>query len=901
MYSKKLDDVFAELSVTANGLTNAEALARQQKYGLNVLKAKKAISPIEIFIAQFKSFVVGILLVAVIISVILGEYLDSAVIGAILILNAVLGFVQEYRAGKAIEALKKLGSIKAKVLRDGKEVEIDAAELVPGDILMIEEGDKINADSRVTESINLETQEAALTGESTPVEKLECIIKEGSPIGDQKNMVFAGTIVTKGRGKAIVTSTGMNSQIGKIAKLISEAEEQLTPLQRKLADLGHYLGILTIIICIIVFAAGAIRTGEIATMFLAAVALAVAAIPEGLPIVVTICMSLGVQKMVKKNALIRKLSSVETLGSTTVICSDKTGTLTHNEMTVRKLYVNGEIMDVLGDGYEYTGEFLKDGKKIDGKTVKNIELLLRSGILCNDAEITKDASKEVNNQNSVIGDPTEGALIVSAEKLGLHKQELNSKFLRIKELPFDSKRKMMTTVHKDAGAKNRFISFTKGAPDVIVNHCTKIYMNGKIKKLDAKLKNKILASNELFAQNALRVLGFAFKQVQDGKSIAKKIGKFGEKELETDLIFLGLQGMIDPPRQEAKLAIEKCKTAGIKVIMITGDHKITAQAIGRELGLTGEVMTGEEIEKCADLSKVVESISIFARVSPEHKMKIVDALRKNGEVIAMTGDGVNDAPALKDADIGIAMGITGTDVAKEASAMILMDDNFASIVNAVEEGRNIYDNIKKFVNYLLSANFGEVLVLFTAMLIGFKDGGSIVVPLVAIQILWLNLVTDGLPALALGLDPETPGTMQRPPRKPNEQIISKNMTWNIIVIGILMCIAVLSLFKYGLSTSAIKGQTIAFTSLVMLEMVRVYMVRANYNLGFFSNKYLLGAILLSLMLHLSVVYVPFLQPIFDTVELSLIDWAYMIGASIIVLIIGAVANKLIIYWTMEHD
>ncbi|MBI2135702.1 calcium-translocating P-type ATPase, SERCA-type [Candidatus Woesearchaeota archaeon] len=897
MYFKKLNDVFAELNVTATGLTSTEVSSRLQKYGLNVLKAKKAISPFEIFVAQFKSFVVGILLVAVIISVVLGEYLDSAVIGAILVLNAVLGFVQEYKAGKAIEALKKLGSIKAKVLRDGKEVEVDASELVPGDILIIEEGDKISADSRIIEVISLETQEAALTGESTPVEKQECVIKEGSPLGDQKNMLFAGTVVTKGRGKAIVTSTGMNSQIGKIAALINDSEEQLTPLQKKLQELGSHLGVLTIIICIIVFAAGAIRTGEIATMFLAAVALAVAAIPEGLPIVVTICMSLGVQRMVKKNALIRKLSSVETLGSTTVICSDKTGTLTHNEMTVRKLYVNGDIIDITGDGYEFTGEFLDNGKKLDDKNLKNIELLLRSGILCNNAEITKDPYKEINNQNTVIGDPTEGALIVSAEKIGLHKHELNNRFERAKELPFDSKRKMMTTVHKEGTAKGKFISFTKGAPDIIVHQCTKIYLDGKIKKLDAKSKNKIIATNELFAQNALRVLGFAFKPVTNAKN-AKNLS---EKELEKDLIFLGLQGMIDPPRQEAKLAIEKCKTAGIKVIMITGDHKITAQAVGRELGLAGEVMTGEEIEKCPDLSKVVEGISIFARVSPEHKMKIVEALRKNGEVIAMTGDGVNDAPALKGADIGIAMGITGTDVAKEASAMILMDDNFASIVNAVEEGRNIYDNIKKFVNYLLSANFGEVLVLFMAMLIGFKDGGFIVVPLVAIQILWLNLVTDGLPALALGLDPETPGTMQRPPRKPNEQIISKNMTWNIIVIGTLICIAVLGMFKYGLAASAVKGQTMAFTSLVMLEMVRVYMVRANYKLSIFSNIYMVSAILISLLLQLAVVYIPMMQLIFDTVALSLVDWAFIVLASMFVLILGVIAHKIIVHYTHEHD
>jgi P-type Ca2+ transporter type 2C len=883
MYYKKLDVVFKELSSKENGLSKQEAKSRLEKYGLNQLKEEVKISAFQIFVSQFKSFVVYILIVALLVSGFLGEYLDAIVILAILVLNAVLGFFQEYNAGKAIAALKKMGSVKAKVFRNNEEVEIDASELVPGDVVLLEEGDKINADSRIFESVNLETQESALTGESTPVSKEDCVLKHGAAIADRKNMAFSGTIVTKGRGKAMIVSTGMNSQIGKIAKLIAKAEDQMTPLQKKLQVLGKQLGFLTIIVCLIVFGAGYWRTGNFVLMLLTAIALAVAAIPEGLPIIVTICMSLGVKRMIKKNALVRKLSSVETLGSTTVICSDKTGTLTHNQMTVKKLFVNDEIIDVSGDGCSFHGDFTLNGQKVDSKTTKNFELLLRAGILCNNSEI----SKGDDNCTSIIGDPTEGALIVTGEKSGLARKEQRKKFPRVKEFPFNSDRKLMSTVHK---VGKSYHVYTKGAPDVIVKHCNKIYVNGKIKKLDSNTKNRILSANDTFGHGALRVLGVAFKQVKNYKKVK-----------ENDLVFLGLQGMIDPPRAEAKEAIAKCKTAGIKVIMITGDHKITAQAIGNELGLKGHVMTGDEIDKCEDLSKVVETVSIFARVSPKHKMDIVEALRKNGEVIAMTGDGVNDAPALKDADIGIAMGKSGTEVAKEASAMVLMDDNFASIVNAVEEGRTIYDNIKKFVNYLLSANFGEVLVLFVATLIGFRDNGQVIVPLLAIQILWLNLVTDGFPALALGVDPGTPGTMRRPPRRPKEHIVSKNMVWNIVIVGILMCVAVLTLFKFGLSESAIKGQTMAFTSLVVLEMARVYMVRANYNLGLFSNKYLIVAILFSFMLQLGVVYIPWLQPIFDTVALGWMDWVYIFGSAFAVLIIGRVAYKIVSYYTEETD
>ena len=854
IYQKKIEDVFKELKTGYRGLSEEDAKSRLQEYGLNEIKEKKKSSPLKIFFSQFKNFIIGILAVAMIISLIIGETLDALVIGIILFLNAIMGFVQEYRAEKAIEALKKLASLKANVVRDNKRKDIDAINLVPGDIILLETGDKVPADSRLIEIVNLETQESSLTGESTPVTKELKILPEKTPIADQKNMVFSGTIVTKGRAKAIVVKTGMNSEIGKIATLIEEEESKLTPLQIKLKQLAKLLGLATILIVIIVFFAGILTGKDTLEMFIAAVSLAVAAIPEGLPAVVTISLALGVQRMVKRHALVRKLPSVETLGSTTVICTDKTGTLTCDQMTVRKIYVNNKVIEVTGSGYETKGVFHINNKIIDPKP---LNLLLEIGALCNDASLTEDG---------IIGDPTEAALIVSATKTSLLKSDLEKKNPRINELGFDSKRKRMSTLHK---VENKKIMYCKGAPDIILELCDRIIINGKISRLTRPLKKQILKQNEEFANEALRVLGFAYKETSALE--------------EKNLVFVGLQAMIDPPRPEVKDAIEKCKKAGIKVVMITGDHKTTAMAIAKEIGIEGEAITGQDLDEMKDFEKKVENIVIYARVNPEHKSKIIDALRKKGHIIAMTGDGVNDAPALKKADIGIAMGITGTDVSKEASAMILTDDNFASIVNAVEEGRGIYDNIKKFVEYLLSSNLGEILTIFIGIILGWP------LPLIAIQILWVNLVTDGLPALALGVDPADPNIMSRPPRKPKEKVLSNHIIVRMFIVGIIMMIGTLGIFKlYNPESNLRYAQTIAFTTLVIFQMFNVLNCRSEQNslfkIGIFSNKYLIAAILSSILLQVLVIHTS-LSKFFKTVPLSLMDWVYVILVSSTVLIV----------------
>lgn len=866
--SISVDETLQKLSSKEAGLTDAEGSKRIQKYGYNELESKHKVSAWSIFFNQFKSFIVFILVASTIISALLHEVVDAIVILIILILNAVMGFIQEYKAEKSIDALKKLASLQAVVLRDGEQKKIDAKYLVPGDILVLETGEKIPADARLIEAINLKTQEGALTGESVPVEKQTKALKDNLPLGDQTNMVFSGTIITNGRGKAVVCETGMHTQIGKIAHLISEEKTEMTHLQKKLAQLGKWLGIITIIICVIVFLVGILKGGDMHEMFLAAISLAVAAIPEGLPAVITIALGIGVQKMIKKHALIRKLPSVETLGAVTVICSDKTGTLTHNQMTVTSVYCDGKKVDVTGSGYEPKG-------KITGKVN---ELLFRIGGLCNDAKLV------AGKKWGVIGDPTEGCLITVLRKAGLDDAKLREQYRRIDELGFDSKRKMMTTFHK---VKGKLTSYTKGAPDEILKRCNRILINGKVKKLDAKGKKELLAVNEAYSKQALRVLGFAYNE---GKS---------KSAAEKNMVFVGLQAMIDPPRKEVKKAIEKCAQAGIKVIMITGDHLTTAQAIAKELGIQGKAIEGQDI-KNIDLKNEVDHIGVYARVNPEHKLAIVQALKNKGHVVAMTGDGVNDAPALKKADIGVAMGITGTDVAKEASSMILTDDNFTSIVKAVEEGRNIYDNIKKFVNYLLSSNFGEVLILFLAMLIGFEHGGAVVLPLLAIQILWVNLVTDGLPALALGVDPADPHIMKRKPRDPNDNIVSKNMILNIVSIGVLMTVGVLFLFNKGLAEGVEKAQTLALTLLVMLELVRLEMIRSQYNTGFFSNKYLTMALGLVFVLQLLIIYTP-ANAIFSLVPLNLVDWAWILGISAIMLVIGKVLSEVIKRGTGQTD
>ncbi|OYT32764.1 ATPase [Candidatus Woesearchaeota archaeon ex4484_78] len=862
-YQKELRQVFEDLKTNEQGLTTKEAQERLKIYGLNKIRKEKKTSALTIFLSQFSSPIIWILIVAMIISFIVKEMIDFYVIGAIVVINAFLGFVQEYRAEEAITKLMKLLSLKATVIRDGKVEEIDATELVPGDILALETGQKIPADARLIEITNLQMQEASLTGESLPVNKKICTYHKEVAVADRKNMVFSGTIVTKGHGKAVVTGTGMNTEIGKIATLIQETKPELTPLQKQLKKLGAFLGIAVILIALAVFGIGILGGNPWEAMLMAAIAIAVAAIPEGLPAVVTISLALGVQRMALRNALMRKLPSVETLGACSVICSDKTGTLTHNEMTVTKIYVNREVISVGGSGYEPEGSFSKDPKKF--------KLLLKIGALNNNTKIIKE-----NKTWKVIGDPTEAALIVSAKKANLDIEELKNKYQRIKEIEFTSERKMMTTIHK---IKNEKIAFSKGAVEIILNKCNRILVNGRLERLTKAEKEKILEENETFAKQALRILGFAYKEFK---------GIYAKGEIEKDMIFVGLQAMIDPPRKEVKDAIDKCKTAGIKVIMITGDYATTATAIAKELGITGKTITGIELDKIENLNEIVEKIGIYARVNPAHKLKIIKALQAKGHIVAMTGDGVNDAPALKKADLGIAMGITGTDVAKEASDMVLADDNFTTIVNAVEEGRRIFDNIKKFVEYLLSSNMGEILTVFTAMLLRWP------LPITALQILWINLATDGLPALALGIEPTEPNIMKRPPRKPTEHIVNKKRGILILIIGLIMMLGTLFIFDRYETKSIVYAQTAAFATLVMFQMFNVLNQRSEdislFKLGFFTNKKLLGAVLISVMLQVVIIFVPFFNKIFGTTPLKIIDIVWVLGISSTVLIFGEIVK-----------
>jgi P-type Ca2+ transporter type 2C len=895
-YNQSPSEILKELSVDKEkGLSTSQASELLKTYGPNELKQKNKINPFMIFLEQFKSFIIYILLFAVIIALLAREYIDSAVIVAILIFNAFFGFIQEYRAERAIEALKKLTALKARVLRDGKIQQIETKFLVPGDILILEEGDKIPADARILESVSMQTLESSLTGESNPVSKISDALKGDLVIADRTNMVFSGTAITSGRGKAVVISTGMQTEIGKIANLLDKTEDTQTPLQKKLASFGKWIGTATILISIIIFITGVIRGGIYHLLFsgqilefliqskewlLTAVALAVAAVPEGLPAIVTIALALGVRRMVKKNSLIRKLPSVETLGSTTVICSDKTGTLTKNEMTVREAFFDDKSIIISGEGYRTQGQV--------SPQVKNSTILFRCGVLCNNATLDKE-------KEDITGDPTEAALLVSAEKSGLDHKTIQQEWKRVNEIPFTSERKMMSTINVDPKSKKQYV-FTKGAPEILLEKCDRIILNNKVIKLSPKIKTAILQKNKAMSSKALRVLGFAYKE------FPSKNHKL--TDAENKLIFIGLQGMIDPPRPEVKDSIAKCKTAGIRVVMITGDNLHTAEAIAHEIGILGDSINGSDFAKLSEQeqSKLMETTSIFARVEPQHKMQIVTLLQKKGEIVAMTGDGVNDAPAIKKADIGIAMGIKGTDVSKEASDMILQDDNFATIVNSVEEGRGIYQNIQKFINYLLSSNLAEVLIIFMAIIL------SIPLPLTAIMLLWLNLVTDGLPALALSVDSHSKNLMEKPPKKSNSKIMDRSMAFNIIYVAVLITIAVLSLFFWAMKFYAglpeaeliMKIQTIAFTSLIIMEFARIQAIRSEQKIGIFSNKYLILAVTVSLALQLAVIYTP-LSKFFGTLPLSLLDWGYILGATFTVLILTliGVAIKNRISWFKE--
>lgn len=887
-YKQGIGEITKNLGTSIEkGLTDIKVEKRLEKYGKNELREKPKEGFLSKLINQFSDFLVLILIVAAIISMFIGEGRDSIVILSIVAVNAFLGIYQEGKAEKALEALQKMTSPTAKIIRDGHLDLISTSYLVPGDLVVLEAGDIVPADIRLVESSNLKIDEASLTGESVPVEKnSDEVYTEDIHLGDRDNMAYMSTIITYGRANGIVVETGHDTEIGKIATQIQSYDEELTPLQKRLNDLGKYLGIITIIVCIIVFVVGIFQGREIMEMFMVAISLAVAAIPEGLPAIVTIVLALGMNKMVKRHAIVKKLLAVETLGSITVICSDKTGTLTQNEMTAVRLYTGNMVYDVSGVGYNPTGEFKLGNKKIQVSKSKDLKHLLSIGLLANDADINS-----ANDIHTVVGDPTEGALVALANKGNISKKSYNEIYPRIEEIPFDSNRKMMSTFHKNY-IPGKIVSFTKGAPDIILNRCTNISINGEIKPLNSSFKKKIYHMNNNFAKDALRVLALAYKKYD------RIPNNIRSENIENDMIFVGLVGMIDPSCPEAKGAIIKCKEAGVKPIMITGDYKETAFAISKELGIANsmkEVLVGDELDEISDmeLKKVVKNTSVYARVSPEHKVRIVSALKANGEIVAMTGDGVNDSMALKKADIGISMGITGTDVAKNTAEVILTDDNFVSIVAAIEEGRVIYSNIRKFVFFHLSCNIGEIILVFISIL------NNLPIPLLPIQLLWLNLVTDSFPALALGMEKGEDDIMKLKPKEPDSPLIDRNMMMDIVVQSIAIGLTSLLAYMWGLKAfpdSLTKARTITFTTLIMAELLRAYSSRSErhllFEIGLLSNRTMLYATSLSFVLLLGVIYVPFLQPIFHTVPLELMDWGIIMSFAIFPLIISELYKTL---------
>ncbi len=883
VHSRELAEVLSGLGTdVGTGLSSVEARERLERYGPNELREKPRPTLLQMLLAQFNNFLVILLIVASVISAVLGELTDAAMIMAIVVLNSVMGVIQESKAEQAMAALKKMAAPNARVIRDGSIQDVPSRELVPGDVVLLEAGNYVPADLRLAEAVNLKVEEAALTGESVPVEKRCGIaLAEDIPIGDRVNSAFMSTVVSYGRGKGVVTGTGMDTQIGHIAEMIQSFEDEATPLQKKLEQLGKTLAIAALAVCAIVFGIGLLRGEDILYMFMVAVSLAIAAVPEGLPAIVTICLALGMQRMIRRHALIRKLPAVETLGSCTAICSDKTGTLTQNEMTVVRIYTHHRWVEVDGKGYQPAGRFLRDGQPLDATADGTLSFLLSGSTLCNDAQLerTKNGSDGVEQVSSkegqewrLVGDPTEGALVVAAAKAGLWKGQVEKSQPRVAEIPFDSDRKRMTTIHVNPDGPGH-TAFVKGAPDIVLSLCVGTLRDGQAQPLDEQGRRDILAANETMSNQALRVLAVAYKPLEAVPQHPTP------EELEKDLVFVGLLGMIDPARPEVKDAVAVCRRAGIKPVMITGDYRNTAVAIADELGILADgkarVLTGADLDRIPneEFLDLVEEIDVYARVSPAHKVKIVEALKARGHVVSMTGDGVNDAPALKRANIGVAMGITGTDVSKETAAMVLTDDNFASIVSAVEEGRVIYSNIRKFVFFLLSCNVGEILIVFLAMLVGLP------VPLQPVQLLWLNLLTDGLPALALGMEKGEPDIMDRSPRPSGESILNKEMQIGIVVQSLAMTAATLGAMLISLARNPeniVLAQTMAFTTLVGSELVRAYSARSErhsvFAQGLFSNKYMVGATFVSALLLVGPLYIPGLQGLFEVVSPSTSDW-----------------------------
>ncbi len=867
-HAKTVEQALDALDSQPGGITQADAAERLIRYGPNEIQAAERISAWHILIEQFKNVLILILLGATVLSLFLGHGIESIVIAVIVLFAVLLGFIQEYRAERAIEALRQMAAPTAKVLRDGREVQVQAREVVPGDVVILHTGDRIPADGRLLESINLQVEEAALTGESMPIEKhAEPLEKNELPVGDRRNMVYAGTAVTYGRGKALVVGTGMQSEFGKIAQLLQTVETGKTPLQQNLDKVGAALARAAFVVVAIIVALGLFRGQPFIDMLIFGIALAVAVVPEALPAVVTISLAIGVQKMVKRNALIRRLSAVETLGSTSVICSDKTGTLTKDEMTVRKIHVAGQTFDVSGSGYAPEGEFSLAGTKV-ARPGEELKQFLSAAVLASDATITQNSQDGSEGNWTVKGDPTEGALVVAAAKAGLEKEALDQAFRRTQEIPFTSETKRMTTLHE---TPQGLISYTKGAPEVILENSDRILTQDGIKTLDHPMRQELATTARDMAGNALRVLGVAFKPEAEIKTA------------QCDMIFLGLAGMIDPPRPEARQAIVICESAGIRPVMITGDHPVTAEAVARELGLLkrGRVVTGAELDEISDedFKREVEDIEVYARVSPAHKLRVVTALQANDHIVAMTGDGVNDAPALKKADIGIAMGITGTDVTKEAAEMTLTDDNFASIVAAVEEGRGVFGNIKKYLMYLLSSNIGEIGLMTGAAVLGLP------VPLTAVQILYVNLATDGLPALALAVDPPEKDLMKRRPRNPRTGIFTRPVVSLMVAGGIWSTIINLGLFAWALSSgrSQEEAMTMTFVSLVLIQFFKAYNFRSDRNSVFyrpFENRWLNTAIIWEVVLLILIIYLPALHEPFSTFSLPWVDWVIIIALSL---------------------
>ncbi|MEW6035192.1 MAG: cation-translocating P-type ATPase [Candidatus Micrarchaeota archaeon] len=847
-HSPRTEEVFKELKCGPGGLSAQEAQRRLDAHGKNSIAIKKEISPLAIFVNQFKNMLVMLLLLAALVSFGISllrpeeaEFIDSILIFAIVIANAVFGFVQEYKAEKSIEALTKMAAPRARVIRDGKERVVDSEDVVPGDLLVLREGDKVAADARLVESFSMYADESSLTGESVPALKKIVELPEATPLAERTNMAYMNSVITRGRGLGLVVQTGLKSEVGKIAKEIAEAPEKVTQFQIEIEDVGRKVSVLTLgILVVIAVSEFLLRTGDILFIFITAVALGVAAIPEGLPAVVTLSLSIATTRMLKKNALMRRLSTVQDLGSVDIICTDKTGTLTENIMTVTRIFLDGEAFDVTGKGLDKQGQFIA----VRGGEQKDTEMLLRCAVLCNDAE---------ENDEGFRGDPTEIAVLIPAYKAGVDVEGTRKALRRVGEVSFSAERKLMSTANSDG--KDEW-AFVKGAPEIVLSRCTKIMEGGRVRQLTQEDREEIEEHNRGMASSALRVLGFAFK---------KGPKSYDEADMENDLVFLGLMGMIDPPRAGVKEAVGDCRKAGIRVIMITGDNKYTAEAIGKELGFRGGALNGEELDRMdeRELARAVEKVDVYARTSPKHKVMLLKALKSGGHIVCMTGDGVNDAAAIKNSDVGIAMGIRGTEVTKQASDIIIVDDNFITIRDAISEGRGTFDNIRKFVVYLLGANIAEVLIVFLATITGLG-----ISPKIAIQLLWINLVTDGLPALALGVDPPAKDIMSRKPRKKGARMVDKDTVYFLGAIGFSATISILAVYAHMLSLGdAVRAQAVLFTTFVLLEMLTVYAVRWRYRTGVMANMWLHFAVALSVLLQFAVLYSP-LSPMFGVVPLG---------------------------------